>query len=82
MCGLALRATKGKLKGTFSVNSAPRQNSSYARASVLVQQDDIFFPGDFLPTSCPECMTAASPTGSDYWEIHHHQSVNGIQHDV
>ncbi|KAK9820747.1 hypothetical protein WJX74_009839 [Apatococcus lobatus] len=45
MSALALRALRGDVKGTFLVNSAPRQNSSYARACVLVQQDDIFFPG-------------------------------------
>ena len=61
MSALALRATKGDLKGTFLVNSAPRQNSSYARACVLVQQDDIFFPGDLLQAPYSECPTAANP---------------------
>lgn len=45
MSALALQAVKGDVKGTFLVNSAPRQTSSYARACVLVQQDDIFFSG-------------------------------------
>lgn len=44
-----MRTSAGNVKGTFLVNGAPRQSNTYARANVLVQQDDIFFAGVVYP---------------------------------